>query len=188
MIRVRIPLLLLLPLLLGCGSRRGFSEGTVEQATTNTLTVITDDGECITFLTKNAPCDCPVPLHAGSPVRVAWSSEPKEGFGTAERVSASENYNRLIGVWVEPNPINAAEHQGFVLYEYGEAESVNMHTLLYGSWSVDEDRLTLRGHSVGNGIETAFTEEWCISFPDGEHLILRSGECERTMTRTEYPQ
>ncbi len=56
----------------------------------------------------------------------------------------------LYGNWVEPNPINSKEYQGFRLEKNGKASSINMYTLVYTSWSYANGKLILVAESIGN--------------------------------------
>ncbi|MCH5330465.1 MAG: lipocalin family protein [Alistipes sp.] len=158
-----------------CGRELSSMEGTVEEVATNTLTVRTVDGGIVTFITTDAVRDCRGGLKVGSPVGVSFAAEPVAGFGTAVRIEAPEEYNLLVGTWVQPNPADETEVQGFELFVRGEAESVNMHTRLVEEWSVCGRRLTLKGLSIGNGTECRFEERWCIEHLDSETLELRCG-------------
>tara|TARA_R100000935_G_C2836459_1_gene168397 strand:- start:2242 stop:2637 length:396 start_codon:yes stop_codon:yes gene_type:complete len=58
--------------------------------------------------------------------------------------------NEIIGRWIEPNPINDSEFQGFELMRGGSANSINMQTLLYKKWYVINNKVYLVSHSIGN--------------------------------------
>lgn len=175
--------------LCGCtGNGGSVVEGRVESATAKTVTVCTEAGETITFITANAVRDCKGGLFAGSPIRVEYGGQPDGGFAAAVRIVAPAEYNMLVGAWVKPNPLNEAETEGFELYAGGAAESLGMRTLLYESWSTDGKRLILSGRSLGNGTTIGFTEEWTIERLDSERLVLRSDDATHTYAKTTYPQ
>lgn len=54
--------------------------------------------------------------------------------------------------------------QGFVLEADGKASSVNMATLVYGSWKLEGRRLILSGRSLGNrqtiGLHTGYRKTY----------------------------
>lgn len=81
----------------------------------------------------------------------------------------------LEGTWLEPNPINAKEVQGFTLKDNGEAESVNMATLLCKKWKQEDQTLYLTFTSIGNGMTIESTDTLTISKLDADSLILTSG-------------
>jgi len=83
---------------------------------------------------------------------------------------------KLIGTWLEPNPINAAETQGFELSKDGGAKSVNMATLLYKKWWVKNNELVLVEESIGNGNSSIDTMTYKILKLDEKHLSIKKGE------------
>ena len=66
--------------------------------------------------------------------------------------------------------------QGFVLNTDGTAQSVNMATLEYETWSRDGDELVMTGNSIGNGQTIEFTQTYTIESLDDNTLILRDGD------------
>ncbi|HJD19635.1 MAG TPA: lipocalin family protein [Candidatus Avelusimicrobium excrementipullorum] len=78
----------------------------------------------------------------------------------------------LEGNWVQPVPGLEGQTQGMSLQTGGAASSLNMATLLYESWSVSGNTLTLTGTSVGNGQTIEFTQTYTFSMPDENTLIL----------------
>ena len=78
----------------------------------------------------------------------------------------------LEGNWVQPVPGLEGQTQGMSLQVGGAASSLNMATLLYESWSISGDTLTLTGTSVGNGQTIEFTQTYTFSMPDENTLIL----------------
>ncbi len=78
----------------------------------------------------------------------------------------------LEGNWVQPVPGLEGQTQGMSLQAGGAASSLNMATLLYESWSISGDTLTLTGTSVGNGQTIEFTQTYTFSMPDENTLIL----------------
>ena len=175
-------LILLLPLFFAvfaatsCRHPQRVVEGTVDDASMNTVTVRTADGEIITFGTSYADRDCPAGLLVGSPVAIVCDGEVENGFGTAKKISAPADYNSLVGAWVQPNPIDAEQVQGFYLYVEGEAGSINMSTLVYEHWSVADGVLMLSGKSIGNGQTIDFSEKWNIEHLDACELVIRQGD------------
>ena len=70
--------------------------------------------------------------------------------------------NLLIGSWVQPNPINNKEMQGFKINRDSTAESINMATLLFKKWWKENDRLVLVSESIGNRLTIIDTTEYEI--------------------------
>ena len=87
------------------------------------------------------------------------------------------DYNKLlIGSWVEKNPINENEVQGLEIIKGGEAKSINMATLLYKKWWVENDKLFLVEESLGNQTSSIDTISYKISSIDDKSLILTDGD------------
>ena len=57
----------------------------------------------------------------------------------------------ISGTWVQPVPNMPTMTQGFILNPDGTAESVNMATLQYDTWTLNGNELTMTGRSIGNG-------------------------------------
>ncbi len=74
-----------------------------------------------------------------------------QGVKSDENLNTIYETNLLIGSWVEPNPINKNEVQGFKIKEDGNMESINMATLLYKKWWEEQGKLYLVSESIGNG-------------------------------------
>ncbi|WP_396158948.1 lipocalin family protein [Flavobacterium sp.] len=87
-----------------------------------------------------------------------------------------ENFkNLLLGSWVQPNPINEKEVQGFTLKNNGTAESINMATLLYKKWWTEEGKLILVSESLGNGSSSIDTTKYEIINKTNSILELKNG-------------
>lgn len=79
----------------------------------------------------------------------------------------------ITGRW--HTPVNGMENmtQGFQLHPNGAAESINMATLVYKTWSrPDCDTLVMTGTSIGNGQTIEFTETYHVSMRDKNTMIL----------------
>lgn len=70
----------------------------------------------------------------------------------------------ITGRWIEPLPgiADGAPVQGIILNADGTAESINMATLKYETWSRDGDIITLTGTSIGNGQTIKFSDRYYI--------------------------
>ena len=85
---------------------------------------------------------------------------------------------QLVGAWIQPNPINNSEVQGFKLNSDGSASSVNMATLLYKNWLLEGDSLLVVVESVGNKVSSIDTIRYRISRCDQDTLVLTNGSRE----------
>ncbi|HBH49220.1 MAG TPA: hypothetical protein DDX98_11295 [Bacteroidales bacterium] len=85
------------------------------------------------------------------------------------------NKNELYGEWVAPIPGNDRDIQGFALHNDGTARSINMATLNYQLWHVNNDKLILTAQSFGNGNTLASQEIFTIDSLRGNRLYLTNG-------------
>ena len=83
---------------------------------------------------------------------------------------------KFIGSWVQPNPINEKEVQGFTLKQDGTAESINMATLKYKRWWYESDTLNLVVESIGNGVSITETVPYEVAKITDKELELKRGQ------------
>ncbi|HIW65268.1 MAG TPA: lipocalin family protein [Candidatus Alistipes intestinipullorum] len=81
-------------------------------------------------------------------------------------------YESLPGYWLESMPANPQIIQGVRLDADGSAASIGMHTLRYEQWERLDDRLILRGRSIGNGQTLTFADTLAIVRLDDDTLAL----------------
>lgn len=82
----------------------------------------------------------------------------------------------LTGSWVQPNPINEKEVQGFILQQDGKAISINMATLVYKKWWTEEGKLILVAESIGNHSLSIDTTSYEIVKNTNSILELKNGD------------
>lgn len=82
----------------------------------------------------------------------------------------------LTGSWVQPNPINEKEVQGFILQQDGKAISINMATLVYKKWWTEEGKLILVAESIGNHSSSIDTTSYEIVKNTNSILELKNGD------------
>jgi hypothetical protein len=103
-------------------------------------------------------------------------------------VTVQDNTSQsIIGTWVEPNPVNNLEVQGFELKADGSAASINMATLLYQSWWTRGDSLWLVTQSIGNKTSSVDTMSYAIRICTDEQLVLVSESREISYQRKSKP-
>lgn len=87
--------------------------------------------------------------------------------------SNTPKYNEtdLLGLWVEPIQGQVGV-QGIALEENGKARSINMETLRYDSWLLDNDKLILCGTSIGNKVSNRFCDTLDIARLSADTLQL----------------
>ncbi len=88
----------------------------------------------------------------------------------------NKSNKELAGAWLEPNPINTNEKQGFELKKDGSALSVNMATLQYEKWWANDNNLTLVTKSIGNHQTIMDTSTYEIIKLTADTLALKKGE------------
>lgn len=159
-----------LALLTACSTQNTVS-GTIVDATMNTVTVSTTDGATVTFGTMEADRSECNGLPLGAPITVTYSGQIEDNFATAVRISTPADYCLLIGDWIL---MTESTEQGISIRVEGEAASINMETLSYEGWSLDNGKLQLYGKSIGNGQTIDFIEEWTIDKVDEHNLYLRN--------------
>ena len=98
-------------------------------------------------------------------------------------LSACGESANIEGKWVEPVPNMPGVKQGFSLEQGGVAESINMATLQYNAWQLEDNILILSGKSIGNHQVIDFTERYEIASVDDDKLILKNGDDIREFTR-----
>jgi hypothetical protein len=92
----------------------------------------------------------------------------------------------FVGSWVQPNPINDKEVQGFALEENGSASSINMATLVYKKWWTDSShKLVLVAESIGNGISFLDTSSYSVVIVNDSALTIKQGDYEDTYVKQE---
>ena len=117
---------------------------------------------------------------------VSCNKTTKEAEPTPETTvteTAKDTTNLLVGSWVQPNPINDKEVQGFLINSDGTAESINMATLLYKKWWQEDGKLILIMESVGNGSSSIDTLKYDIVKNTTTELELKMGDYTDKYTR-----
>lgn len=84
----------------------------------------------------------------------------------------SNEISKLYGSWVEKNPINETEVQGFKLNENLSASSINMETLQYQSWDYKDGQLSLVAKSIGNKVSGVDTIVYKVISVDDTRLVI----------------
>ena len=77
-------------------------------------------------------------------------------------ITVHSPYYYIQGTWLEPNPINPKEMQGFTLNQNGTASSVNMANCT----------LTLQYESIGNKQTITGTDTLNVVKIDADSLVL----------------
>lgn len=150
--------------------------GVVYDATMNNITLITDKGDTVNISTMDTnPQKVPGVLINDS-VQVTCDNKEVDGVKvlTAKDLSilVHSPYYFITGTWVEPNPINDKEVQGFILKDDGTASSVNTATLQFNKWNLNNRILTLNYTSIGNKQTIEGIDTLDVVRIDADSLIL----------------
>ena len=89
---------------------------------------------------------------------------------------APKDHLMLYGKWVQPNPINDKEVQGFTLNQDGSASSINMETLKYKCWNFSNGKLLLVAESIGNSSSSIDTTTYEVETISNTKLTLKLNE------------
>lgn len=101
------------------------------------------------------------------------SATAKKGVVNEEKSISTNTEALLVGDWVEPNPIDEGNVQGIKLLEDGKAKSINMATLIYSKWWINDGQLVLVAQSLGNRVVGTDSMAFDIVKIDRDSLILR---------------
>lgn len=137
--------------------------GTITDGTMNTLTVENAEGT-FTFSTMDADKSQANGLLIGAPVTVNYKGKLEEG-AAATKVATDPTYAEAVGKWTMPDPIDPQGVMGIEIMVDGQARSINMATLVYTSWELQDEagKILLKGQSIGNGQTIDFTETGAIA-------------------------
>ena len=139
--------------------------GFIADASMNTVTVkaLTSDST-YTFSIMDADTSEANGLLLGAPIIVDYKGKLENGIA-ATKVATDPTYAEAVGKWTMPDPINPEGVMGIEIMVEGEAQSINMATLVYSSWELqgEADKILLKGQSIGNGQTIDFTETGVIA-------------------------
>ncbi|MCX2679846.1 lipocalin family protein [Galbibacter sp. EGI 63066] len=108
---------------------------------------------------------------------LACNKTSKQTINAGGSNSETENItNLLIGSWVQLNPIDEKEVQGFTLKNDGTAESINMATLVYKKWWIEKGKFVLVAESIGSGSSSIDTTKYEIVNRTNSVLELKDGD------------
>lgn len=150
--------------------------GIVYDASMNNITIITDQGDTVNVSTMDAdPQKVPGVLLLDS-VKVTCKKENVDGTNLLKAenliITVHSPYYYIQGSWIEPNPINSKEIQGFTLNQDGTATSINMATLAMKSWNLEDKTLMLQYQSIGNSQAIDGTDTLDIVKLNADSLVL----------------
>lgn len=151
--------------------------GSIVDATMNTLTLVTEVGDTVTYNTLDAEKEGSILVGDNAEVIYENTDENKKAANPAVfKVIASPAPARLIGSWIEPTFIGDVPYQGVKLDENGAAYSINMETLTYESWEIVKGQLVLKSTSEGSGYPIMCVDTFNISVLTPDSLILENAD------------
>ena len=148
--------------------------GVITDASMNTVTVKSlTAGDTYTFSTMNAERSEADGLLLGSPIVVDYTGKLEDG-AAATKIATDPTYSEAVGKWTMPDPTDPEGVMGVEIMVEGEAQSINMATLVYTSWELQGEagKILLKGQSVGNGQTIDFTETGVIAKTAGGNYTL----------------
>lgn len=150
--------------------------GIVYEASMNNITLITNQGDTVNISTMDADSQKVPGVLLLDSVKVTCIDENVDGNQVLKAedltITVHSPYFYIQGEWVEPNPVNAQEVQGFVLNQDGTARSINMATLVMKSWNLEGKELMLQYQSIGNGQTIDDTDTLNVVKLNADSLVL----------------
>ena len=181
--RIQLSLLLLSIFAVGifsCAPIEKSVTGRVIDATMNNITLASDAGDTLNISTTDTDPEAVPGVMLSDYVNITYTVVK---MGKAEVLQANalsvirhSPFFYIAGTWVEPNPINPREVQGFTLNQDGTASSENMASLLLKSWEFDSQTLMLTSESIGNRQTLIGTDTLKVAKLDADSLVLARGE------------
>lgn len=160
--------------LAGCKQNKAI-QGTVVDATMNTICLATEAGDTVTVSTMDTDPDMVPGVLIGDVVKVSCETVHAENGDLSKAVKLDlvkpSNYRLISGYWTTTNGENGDKY-GFTLAEDGTAESINMFTLRMKNWVLDGDELALTAESEGSGAPFTSTTVYKIAKLDVDSLVL----------------
>ena len=109
-------------------------------------------------------------------ILIASCQESTKKSTTESKLPLNESVElKFSGSWVQPNPINENEVQGFTLNEDSSASSINMATLLYKKWWLKNGKLFLISESIGNKVSSVDTTAYEVVNHTDSTLEIKNG-------------
>lgn len=99
------------------------------------------------------------------------------------KIELTKEEKQLMGSWVESIPGEKKEFQGFTLYSDGTAGSINTGKLLYKTWRVRGENISLVVESEGKGFESQDMETYAFEQVSKNTLLLKIGKSTFTYKR-----
>lgn len=168
------------------GVRENTACGVIVDATMNSVMIVSQAGDTLSFSTVDAERVGPDGILIGDTATVYFQGEVRPGQAvsvTKMVVSPTPRPEKLItGAWEQPI-LGLDGVQGVEIKGDGTAASINMSTLQYEKWALRGDKLILSGQSVGNGQTIDFSDTLRIEKISADSLVLLRGDAREAYAR-----
>lgn|SRR5574344_67243 len=178
----------MLGLLAGCQQKAKTVEGTVIDATMNTITVVTPASDTVCVSTAESDTTLVPSVFVGDVVKIDYKVAKGDNGdvfnATALTITTPSNVRLIAGTWEK---VADTDTTGFVLSADSSAKSINLGTLDLKNWSLNGQELTLSGENTpaaaapAKGKKAAvaaapetFTEVYEIAKLDQDSLVLNN--------------
>lgn len=147
-------------------------DGVVIDASMNTILLKSTDGDTVWLSTLDTNPEKVPGVLIDDSICVVYKDSADVKSVTELTVLKHSPYFYIQGEWVEPNPIDTAQNQGFSINQDGSVTSINMATLQFKTWNFDIKNLILSGQSIGNRQTIDFIDTMCVVKLDADSLVL----------------
>ena len=103
-------------------------------------------------------------------------TEKKTIFTQESQLVLTKEESKLMGSWVEHVSDGKKEYQGFTLHADGTATSINTGKLLYKTWKIRGDQISLVVESAGKGSYSEDMETYAFEHKSKNTLLLKIGK------------
>jgi|688.fasta_scaffold126196_3 hypothetical protein len=129
-------------------------------------------GACIFLLQACGKKESQENTTAAADSTTVATEEPAPTTEVAPAIAIANS--EVEGKWVHPVAGSEKEKEGFELKADGKASSINMATLIYDSWKLEGNKLTLQALSKGNGSESKFEDVYTVNKDDKGTISITS--------------
>jgi hypothetical protein len=131
-------------------------------------------GACIFLLQACGKKESQENTTAAADSTTVATEEPAPTTEVAPAIAIAIANSEVEGKWVHPVAGSEKEKEGFELKADGKASSINMATLIYDSWKLEGNKLTLQALSKGNGSESKFEDVYTVNKDDKGTISITS--------------
>lgn len=151
-------------------------KGVIDDATMNTMVIITDQHNKISVNTTDADKTGVNGILIGDTATIFYTGKLAETVKATKIEVTPAKRPTIVGSWVQPIPGIGGE-QGIKIEEGGKASSINMATLVYEKWQQpDDETLILSAKSIGNKVTSDFNDTLKLVKLTNDSLVLLRGE------------